>query len=180
MVSKDDKSPLERVLARYFPQLFLESKPPSQVGIKLLMRRLNLERTERGFKKLGEYLGTIAGRDPYSVNYVRSIYTGSMKTPGKILIRSLAKAIKANNLVNPLVANSKTIEVLAPPEHEIRTAWIMADAIYCSVDDCLVFFVPNHPSRTKCPICAPPRKRSPRAGGSRRSRYKDGSKSNIY
>ena len=180
MVSKADKNPLERVLARYFPKLYLKNRFPSQIGISLLMRRLNLERSERGFKKLGEYLGTIAGRDPYSINYLRSIYTGSMKTPGKILIRSLAKAIKANNLVNPLVANSQRVEVLAPPEHEIGTAWIMADAIYCSVDNCLVFFVPNHPSRNKCPICSPPRKRSPRAGGPRRSRFKDGSKSNIY
>jgi len=178
MVSKVNKSPLERVLARYFPHLFLKNNPPSQIGIRLLMRRLNLERTERGFKKLGEYLGTIAGRDPYSVNYVRSIFTGSMKTPGKILIQSLTKAIKANNLVNPLVANSQTVEVLVPPEHEIGTAWIMADAIYCSNKGCLVFFVPNHPSRTKCPICSPPRKRPPRAGEPRGS--KDPRKSNIY
>ena len=174
------KSPLERVLARYFPRLLLDNKNSPRVGISLLLRRLNLDRSERGFKKLGEYLGTIAGRDPYRANYVRSIYTGSMKNPGKILISSIATAIKANNLVNPLVANSKTVEVLAPPEHDIRNAWIMADAIYCANQKCMVLFVPNHHSRKKCPICAPPRKRSPRAGGSRRSRYKDGSKSNIY
>lgn len=121
-----------------------------------LLDLLGLEPNQKTWTFIGRALAEFAGRQSaYSESYFSALWNGSREIPGAPLAKSITLM---NAWLQFQEAFMQTHKLQVLPGLWIRWGSQVGESSkMCSVDGCQNVFLSNHPNRTKCFTCSPPR-----------------------
>jgi hypothetical protein len=132
------------------------SSQDPQSRIKILLKDLEKAENRKDLTWLGDQLGKLINRRPFSYKYIHSVLRGSLEA-GWPLRHAIEMAFLRQDGVSPLKAMSKEMTVVS--DQEIEGLFVMGSVKTCAAKNCMVQFVDNHPARKYCPFCSPPKRR---------------------
>ncbi len=134
--------------------IYGERRAPNQ-PLNQLIKKLGFTYCRTDLEALGGELANIVARkNPYSYNYLHGVAFGHMEPSKEMAVAINAKLIFTIDGTHPIIASAQVYKVLGHEEN-LDQAYVMGSVEICP--NCMLRFVPNHPSRKYCPICSPPR-----------------------